>query len=1420
MKNLLRKILCFGTFLGAVALPAGNRMTVAKIDSVFPGKSLESVWTLSDAWKRKNSWREKICLNGCWQWLPDSSAFERNKVPAQTNPWCYFKVPGYWPGHGGIYSQKVAYDPKKTPPKPEDTFSAWYRRTVDIPAEWAGKKVLLELEQVDSEASVYVNGKHAGKVLFPGGGLEIGTFLICGGKNELSILVSVLESGTSAEFMAQDREFRQKKKVGRCGLTGDVFLSALPRNGFIAQVHFQTSVTKKELAFATEFRNLSAGRYQLSAEIMERGKIVKRFGPMPFESDGTQKQMHRTLRAAWADPKLWDTENPGNLYEGVLVLKNANGTVIDRTFPETFGFREFSIKGRQLLLNGIPVTLRASIGHSYENTAERVPAALSCEEFIYRNALRMKSEGWNFVPPPAAGRLQPGSLVYLKGLFGALSRAGVLTSCTLPIADEEYGWNLENKQKREKFLRIVKHLLRLVQNEPSIVLYVVGRNMGGYNGDQNPLLLKDDFRDPENPGPYGRIHMRKASLISAEAIRKLDPTRPVYHHAGGALGDLYTLNCYLGWTSRQERSEWFRLWSGQGKTPLFLVEYGPPHAGNYSSDRKLGGFIHLRETWQYMWLNEYNAMFLGEKAYRRSLWKEMSYKEHEKRLNSGRMVGMYPFRAVFDNEPDCVEVQDYFLPDNIRSMRAFGVSVLPWDAVRSLYQFDKTVPRIVWKEPGSLKSPGFRPDALSLRKDLNGGFKFRENSALKPQTAWIAGQKENFTGKRHNFRRGETVCKQIAHINDRLTEQTVNCMVEIPEIGFRLQKSIATPAGGRSFAPFEFRIPQTCSAKTLSLNAVFRFEDKSQQTDRFTIDLISEKPCVLSSVPGLFDPEKTAEKLFVKLKQPYRKVQSRNDLAGLRLLVIGRRGLADALKTLNLKQSLENGMRILVLEQDAQTLIRPGFRPNQFSIRRAFLHDGRVLHDWRGGSTLTPSVTAGPDDGSEYCKENWMGFTSDRSWKVSNLGQLCSVLLEKPSCGDFLPLLSLGFDLQYAGILQAPAGNGCVIFSQLDLCGRTEDDPEALELLKKMLTRLDRYSRPAHRRVFYSGASAGRKFLDECGIVYSPLEQQIPEHGILVACSGSPLGNLTDAVKKGLTVIGAGLSAQEIERFFPKMFQLKHAEYFSDSIKISGLPEFDGITNADLHWRNRIAFDGFVNNSLGPSLAVRQIGKGKIILTQMAPWMIRKEIDQFRTSYRRNHFLLSRLIYNQSPEREERFLNFFAPRSANALQILLTGKWLAKEDPENQGLKEGWWARAANETLGWRPVKAGKCFQEQLANLKNYHGRIWFRYEFSLNGLPVPQVGKTTFHFGVIDDESHIWVNGRFLGSITQKAPRYWMLPRTYSVEKSLLRSGKVSITILCNDLRGTGGLMGIPDLFSGPAVRFYPDEPIAEDDPYRYVRW
>jgi predicted amidohydrolase YtcJ len=76
------------------------------------------------------------------------------------------------------------------------------------------------------------------------------------------------------------------------------------------------------------------------------------------------------------------------------------------------------------------------------------------------------------------------------------------------------------------------------------------------------------------------------------------------------------------------------------------------------------------------------------------------------------------------------------------------------------------------------------------------------------------------------------------------------------------------------------------------------------------------------------------------------------------------------------------------------------------------------------------------------------------------------VLIEKPLCGDFLPILDGGFSLQYSPLLEYREGNGMVLFCQMDVTGRTATDPAA-ELqrvtplgIKAAVTGLDLDGRP------------------------------------------------------------------------------------------------------------------------------------------------------------------------------------------------------------------------------------------------------------------------------------------------------------------------------------------------------------------------
>ena len=144
---------CLAQGQHAVALPPG----------------VKAVWDLGKAYHETTPTRERICINGLWRWQPAETKGDR---PPSGN-WGYFKVPGCWPG---ITDNFLQYDcqtlyahPSWKDTKLGSISTAWYQREITIPAAWAGRRIALSADYLNSYAMVYVDGNKAGEIRFPGG---------------------------------------------------------------------------------------------------------------------------------------------------------------------------------------------------------------------------------------------------------------------------------------------------------------------------------------------------------------------------------------------------------------------------------------------------------------------------------------------------------------------------------------------------------------------------------------------------------------------------------------------------------------------------------------------------------------------------------------------------------------------------------------------------------------------------------------------------------------------------------------------------------------------------------------------------------------------------------------------------------------------------------------------------------------------------------------------------------------------------------------------------------------------------------------------------------------------------------------------------------------------------------------------------
>ena len=109
----------------------------------------------------------KLALSGDWSFRlsPGVADAPDDLKDPDTRLWATIAVPGHWQlsGYGAPAYTNVVYPfPLEPPYVPTGNPTGDYVRTVTIPADWAGARVVLRFEGVDSRFAVHVNGEQVG----------------------------------------------------------------------------------------------------------------------------------------------------------------------------------------------------------------------------------------------------------------------------------------------------------------------------------------------------------------------------------------------------------------------------------------------------------------------------------------------------------------------------------------------------------------------------------------------------------------------------------------------------------------------------------------------------------------------------------------------------------------------------------------------------------------------------------------------------------------------------------------------------------------------------------------------------------------------------------------------------------------------------------------------------------------------------------------------------------------------------------------------------------------------------------------------------------------------------------------------------------------------------------------------------------
>ena len=1213
---------------GPLVLEVKRNRAKEPCNAPLPEGAPADPWSLDGAWKESTATRTRWCLNGLWGLRPALTNDTAGAVPGARDNWGWGKVPSVLTSHPGDQETWLSPWFEDHGVKANLAEDVWYRRDFTMPESAAGKRVRVTFTGLATRAVVYVDGREAASVVFPGGEADITPFVKPGAKQSLALHVTCHPlNPETLDFNAPDRAAKRKSSVKFPGVTGDVYLDVLPAGARIADATVRCDTAASNITFVAECENLADGAYALVAQV---GGRECRSGALKAV-DGTL-----SFTCPFPAPRLWDVHAPGNLYTCRLALLDASGARLDECLPFRFGFRDVRCAGRDLLLNGTPIHLRALYNRNMNGGA-----GLTCRETCLRMCRRVKAEGFNFV---IAGNydFSPGTVGYMDALLDACDETGLLFSFSLPHI-RDFGMKLDDPATAARYRELAKWCVRRARNHPSVVSYAMSHNATGYVGDMNPLRI-DGVYDPRTPGER-KFRNRDQAQIAAAIARALDPTRPVYHHESGNLDDFHTVNIYLNWAPVQERSDWLAHWSAEGVKPLFFVEWGMPHISSWSSYRG-PLFIWRKAGYQSLWASEFAAALRGDAAYEGDTPETVRALDHEERLWAKGEPFFWstlsqPLRALTNNYQG---VQAAYMDDNWRSHRAWGITaMLPWDQEAFHRQVSRTARRENPRRWEGLKNPGVVPDFLG-----DGGW----DTGLGEASDWVRtsvgetlvrwnredcafiGGADVFTDKRHHYRPGEEVRKTLVVLNDRRVPQEVKWSCAL---GKETRTGVVTvPAGGRRDVPVAFTLPAKAGAYEMC--AAFTFADGGVQRDRFALEAYA--PAATAQVKDLvlYDPAGLTAKEFDRLGIRYARLEKMEGAAANLRLVVGRGCLTrEVLDRVVVPAARQSG-RVLVFEQDRAALDALGFRAQEYGLRNAFPRfpekrlglTEAMLRDWNGEATLVPPYLEDiPATEAAYHSRPWSGFRNTRVWRCRNRGAVASVIPEKPSVGDWKAYADGGFDLQYAPLLDWTVERGRITFCQFDVTARTVSDPVADDLVNRLVARLaDPVVWPKGPRAIGQKAWILGRDLN-VGIKQDPDEG---ESGVYVVSSGAKKpADFLDRIAKGGKALCLGLTAEEVAQWSPVKLALASTNG-CHAARIEKIPaELAGLSNADWQWHGAMSFDAFTEPAADGNAAIRVVrhGRGSIVFWQVPPWCIDAEAKPYlRTSRRRADAMLARLLGN------------------------------------------------------------------------------------------------------------------------------------------------------------------------------------------------
>lgn len=472
--------------------------------------------------------RDEVCLNGLWKFqpiplpagynilggappltMPDPKAWEKTPIRIPS-PW---NANSFSAGDGGDFRCFPSY-----PASWEKADMGWLQRSFRVPSGWRGKRIVLHFEAIAGEAEVVVNGISRARqfdIFMP---LTVDITDLIQWNAENTVMVGVRKP---ALFDIPGKMGRWTYPTGSfwgmhiAGIWQDVYVQAEPKLR-VDDIFVKPQVDKDTLEFALMLRNDTAK----SAKVRISGNIFPMVSkpskdvlsaPEPRLAPGAKSALTLPTQTADIQPgagaslslsgevkgklKLWTPDSP-RLY-GALIEVSMDGKTVDRRFVR-FGWRQFGIKGKSLILNGKPIQAKGDAWHFMG-----VPQMTRRYAWSWFKAL--KNANGNAVRPHA----QPYPRFYLD----VADEMGIMVLDETAIWASHCGFNYEEPVTWQRFRSHAESLVLRDRNHPSVFGWSVENEVNAALGVTKAT-----------PEQVSEIDDKIAGL--AKRMGELDPTRP------------------------------------------------------------------------------------------------------------------------------------------------------------------------------------------------------------------------------------------------------------------------------------------------------------------------------------------------------------------------------------------------------------------------------------------------------------------------------------------------------------------------------------------------------------------------------------------------------------------------------------------------------------------------------------------------------------------------------------------------------------------------------------------------------------------------------------------------------------------------------------------------------------------------------